>query len=131
MRLRNLYKLETITDRAKYRFSKDAKDAYLDTLIIGIADFMATRKSSLDDKKVTSFLKFVSHLIDYYYQEFPKSRFKALLNGNEVMETLHIKSGKKVGELLALIENAEREGTISNREEAVKLITSKYRMEDR
>ena len=131
MRLLNLYKLETLTDRAKYRFLKDAKDAYLDTLILGIADFMATRKSSLDEKKEASFLKFVNHLIDYYYQEFPKSRFKALLNGNEVMETLHIKPGKKVGELLALIENAEREGAISNREEAIKLITSKYRMEDR
>ncbi len=131
MRLLNLYKLETLTDRAKYRFLKDAKDAYLDTLIIGIADFMATRKSLPGEKKETSFLKFVSHLIDYYYQEFPKSRFKALLNGNEVMETLHIKPGEKVGELLALIENAEREGTISNREEAVKLITSKHRMKDR
>ena len=124
MRLLNLYKLETLTDRAKYRFLKDAKDAYLDTLILGIADFMATRKSSLEEKSRASFLKFVSNLIDYYYQEFPKSRLKALLNGNEVMETLHIKPGKKVGELLALIENAEREGTISNREEAVKLITS-------
>ena len=37
---------------------------------------------------------------------------------------------EKVGELLALIENAEREGTISNREEAIKLITSKHRMKD-
>ena len=124
MRLLNLFKLDTLTNRAIYRFLKDAKDAYLDTLIMGVADFMATRKPSSGKKKRASFLNFVSHLMDFYYEERPNSRFKALLNGNEVMETLHIKPGKKVGELLTLVEDAEREGTVSTKEEAIKLITS-------
>lgn len=124
MRLLNLYKLETPTKRAIYRFLKDSNDAYLDTLILGLADFMATRTSSQDEETITSFLAFVSHLMDCYYEECPNSRFKALLNGHEIMETLHIKPGKKVGELLALVEQAEREGTVSTKEEAIKLITS-------
>ena len=124
MRLLNLYNLKTLTNRARYRFLKDAKDAFLDTLIMGVADFIATRKSSSDKKERASFLNFVSHLMDCYYEELPKRRFKALLNGNEVMETLNIKPGKKVGELLTLVEDAEREGTVSTKEEAIKLITS-------
>ena len=124
MRLLNLYKLETLTKRARYRFLRDAKDAYLDILIIGVADFMATRKSSSGKTERASFLNFVSHLMDCYDEELPKSRFKALLNGNEIMETLHIKPGKKVGELLALVEYAEREGTVCTKEDAIKLITS-------
>jgi len=49
---------------------------------------------------------------------------KPLLNGNEIMEVLHLKPGEKVGELLSLIENAEREGSISTKKEAIKLIVS-------
>ncbi len=124
MRLLNLYHLKRVTDRAKYRFLKDTKDAYLDTLIISLADFMATRKSSLDGKDKIPILNLVNDLIDYYFQEYPKSMLKPLLNGNEIMEVLHLKPGKKVGELLALIENSEREGSISTREEAIKLIVS-------
>lgn len=124
MRLLNLYKLETPTKRAIYRFLKDSNDAYLDTLILELADFMATRTSSLDEEKTHTFLSFISHLMDCYYEEYPISKFKSLLNGHDVMKTLDIKPGKKVGELLALVEQAEREGTISTQEEAIKLIIS-------
>ena len=124
MRLLNLYHLEKITHRAKYRFFKDLEDAALDTLILTLADKMATRKPSPDSKNHITILTLVIDLINYFFQEYTKSIPKPLINGNEIMEILRLKPGKKIGELLALIANAEREGSISTKEDAVRLIRS-------
>ncbi|MBW1825383.1 MAG: hypothetical protein JRI87_12700 [Deltaproteobacteria bacterium] len=40
------------------------------------------------------------------------------------MEILTLKPGEKIGELIALIEEAERDGRITTRKEAVKIISS-------
>lgn len=124
-RLLNLHALGDITHRAKYRFFRDLDDASIDTLILTLADRMAKIKPSPNGKNHASILTLVTELMDYYFQEYSKITPKPLLDGNEIMETLNLKPGEKIGELLTLIENAEREGRISTREEAVKLITSR------
>jgi len=124
MRLINLCHAKKITQRAKYRFFKDLTDAALDTLILTLADKMATRKLSPDSKTNAPIFNLATVLIDYYFQEYSKGRLSPLLSGNEIMKLLNLKQGKKVGELLALVEKAEREGSISTKDEAIKLITS-------
>lgn len=123
-RLFNLHALGKITHRAKYRFFRDLEDASLDTLILCLADRMAKREPSPDGKNYAPILNLVTDLIDYYFQEHSKNISKPLIDGNEIMETLNLKPGKRVGELLTLIEKAEREGSISTKDEAMRLITS-------
>lgn len=123
-RLFNLYTLGKVSHRTKYRFFRDLEDASLDTLILCLADRMAKRKLSPDGKNYAPILTLVTGLIDYYFQEYSQSKTKPLINGNDIMETLGLNPGKKIGELLALIEDAEREGRISTKEEAMSLITS-------
>ncbi len=50
----------------------------------------------------------------------------ALLNGKEIMEALKLKPGKKVGEVIEEIREAERQGLISTKDEALKLIAGKH-----
>jgi len=45
-----------------------------------------------------------------------------LINGNDVMETLGIKSSPKVGEVLTAVREAQLSGKISNKEQAITLI---------
>jgi poly(A) polymerase len=47
----------------------------------------------------------------------------ALLSGDEIMEVLNLKPGEKVGKVMEKIREAERQGLISTKEEALKLIT--------
>ena len=124
MRLLNLSHLNNLSVRVKYRFFKDLDPASLDTIILFIADMMATREHSPENKTKMPILNLASDLIDYYFQEFSKERVTPLLNGNEIMEVLGLKPGRRVGELLSLIRKAESEGAISTREEAIKLISA-------
>lgn len=120
MRLITLYPSKTITHRATYRFYKDLEDAALETLILTLADTMATRESS-DERAL---LTLINEMLEYYFQEFTRHTPSPLLTGGEVMELLSLTPGKKVGIVLGLIEKAEREGKISTKEEAVKLIST-------
>jgi hypothetical protein len=63
-------------------------------------------------------------MLEYYFQEFTRHTPSPLLTGGEVMELLSLTPGEKVGIVLGLIEKAEREGKISTKEEAVKLIST-------
>jgi len=124
MRLLNYRSTKHITQRAMYRFFRDLGDASFDTLVLICADKMATSKSPTDNNEHLSIRALANNLMDYYFQEYSKSPPKSLLTGNEIMEILAIKPGKKIGELITLIEEAEREGRITTREEAIKLISS-------
>ena len=124
LRLLSHHHSDSLTQRAKYRFFRDLDDSSFDTLILSCADKMATRKHSTENRNHLPILYLVNELIDYYFQEYSKSTPKPLLNGNEIMEILTLKPGEKIGELIALIEEAERDGRITTREEAVKIISS-------
>jgi hypothetical protein len=124
LRLLSHHPSDSLTQRAKYRFFRDLDDSSFDTLILSCADKMATRKHSTENRNHLPILYLVNELIDYYFQEYSKSTPKPLLNGNEIMEILTLKPGEKIGELIALIEEAERDGRITTREEAVKIISS-------
>jgi len=63
-------------------------------------------------------------LIDHYFQGTSHDAVKPLLNGNEIMEAVHLKPGKEVGELVELIKEAERSGRITTKEEARALIAA-------
>jgi len=124
MRLINYRSTKHITQRAMYRFFRDLGDASFDTLVLIYADKMAASKSPTDNNEHLSIRALANNLMDYYFQEYSKSPPESLLTGNEIMEILALKPGKKIGELITLIEEAEREGRITTREEAIKIISS-------
>ena len=64
--------------------------------------------------------------MDYYFQGTSHDTSKPLLNGNEIMEAVHLEPGKEVGELVELIEEAERSGRITTKEEARALIAAEH-----
>jgi len=124
MRVFNLSHLNKITNRAKYRFFTDLNYASLDTLVLAIADMLSTRKYSDVSKGQIPVLNLISDLMDYYFTHYSKEELEPLINGNEIMEMLNLETGERIGEILCLIANAERNGSISTREEAIRLISS-------
>jgi tRNA nucleotidyltransferase/poly(A) polymerase len=65
----------------------------------------------------------IADVLDFYYSNRPDKGEIALLSGNEIMEVLQLKPGKQVGAIIEEIKKAERQGLISTKEEALKLIT--------
>jgi tRNA nucleotidyltransferase/poly(A) polymerase len=127
MRPLNLHQLKNVSERAQFRLLRDLDGAVLDTLLVACADALATRApSSVTSDTIPPLLKTVSMLMDYYFQETSHGTVRPLLNGNEIMETLHLEPGKEVGELVELIKAAEREGRITTKEDACTLISAEH-----
>lgn len=124
MRLLNYHSTKDITQRAMYRFFRDLGDASFDTLVLICADKMATSTSPADTNEHLSIRALANDLVEYYFKEYSKNPPHSLLSGNEIIELFVLKPGKRIGELITLVEEAEREGRITTREEAIKLITS-------
>jgi tRNA nucleotidyltransferase/poly(A) polymerase len=117
-----LFSSKDIPERSRYRFMKDINGPVLDTLIFALADNLAASSVTPDEITTPPLFRTVNTLVTYYFQEFAENTTVPLLNGNEIMGLLDLKPGKKVGKLLEMIKSAEREGTLSTKEEALKLI---------
>ena len=123
MRPLQLQLLPRVSDRARYRLIRDITPAVLDTLILALADAMATREGSPVDLRSIPLYMVVADLLDFYCSNQPGKGEAALLSGDEIMEVLNLKPGEKVGKVMEKIREAERQGLISTKEEALKLIT--------
>ncbi len=126
MRPLQLQMLQRVTDRARYRLIRDMENAALYTLILALADAMATREENAADPQSIPIHAVIAELMDFYRSDRPGKGEDALLSGNEIMEALQLKPGKKVGEILQEIREAERQGLIATKEEALKLIAEKH-----
>jgi len=115
---------ETLPDRSCYRFMKDINGPVPDVLILVLSHSLATGSDTKQDGTWAPDGKIVKVLMDYYFQEFSQKRPAPLLTGNDIIRVLDLKPGKKVGDLLEMIKSAEREGTISSKEDALQLIIS-------
>jgi poly(A) polymerase len=123
MRPLQLQLLQRVTDRARYRLIRDMESAALYTLILALADAMATREeNAADPPRSIPIYAVISDLMDFYFSDRPEKGEDALLSGNEIMDALQLKPGKRVGEMIEKIREAERKGLISTKEEALKLI---------
>jgi poly(A) polymerase len=124
MRVLNLLIARTVTQRAKYRFFHDLEEMGMDVLVLSLADAQATdgAVTTQGDKGVRSL---VSCFIEYYFNEYKRASPKPLISGSDIMSLFHIPEGKKVGELLDLLREAETQGEITTKEEAIALLSGR------
>lgn len=131
MRILGLAQLPQVTPRAKYRFFRDLGKGGIDIALLSLADKMAARwikfqwpqpdSTPADLLRVT---KLVLELIDYYYKDFQVQEKRLFLDGREIMAAFGLPPGKKVGELLTRLREAENAGLIQSKEEAWQFLKS-------
>jgi poly(A) polymerase len=121
---------QALSERSLYRFMKDINGPVPDTLILVLAHTLATASGPVTQNSTTGpAAETVQVLMNYYFKEFAQNIPVPLLAGNDIMRVLNLKPGKKVGDLLERVKAAEREGTISTREDALRLVISEGQKE--
>jgi tRNA nucleotidyltransferase/poly(A) polymerase len=119
MRILNLTPALRPTERAKYRFFRDLADTGVDTLLLSLADAWATGKRIEETEGCKRTASIVDRFMEYYFCEFKKQPVKPLLSGSDIMEIFKLTEGKRIGELLEMVREAETRGEICTREEAI------------
>jgi hypothetical protein len=143
----NLASNRVVSDKAVFRFFRDLGPKGVGLLLLCWADhasyltparlasvlrwtredphtFDSRRIRSLDTRKTLYHLQIVSLLLDRWFHRPETARPVRLLDGVAVMKTLGIPPGPKVGELLAALQEAQGEGKVRTREDALRFLRS-------
>ena len=109
-----------VTNRAAYRFFRDAGDAGLDICILALADQRGKSAPGVDQIGEAQVRAVLAALLDRYFRA-PEVVVAppVLVDGRALMRELNIDAGPRVGELLEAIREAQAEGEVRTREDAL------------
>ncbi len=113
---------EAPSRRAIYRFFRDTEPAGPDTILLSLADHLATRGPALDPDHWRRHLSVSRALLHAYYEERHEIIDPHLvIDGHSLMTELNLAPGPRVGALLDSIREAQAAGEVSTREQALSL----------
>ena len=115
-----LARQELITERAKGRFFRQLGENGILVSLLSLADALA----SSGERGFFYLLPHVTDLFSFYYDTFLSDTKlqRPILNGREVMKILGLSPGPMVGQVLGALLEAQTEGKVNNREEAVAFV---------
>jgi hypothetical protein len=88
---------------------------------MSLADMLSTWGLALPSRRWLRRLDVVSMLLSVYFDQPETVSPRALVDGHELMETLELSPGPKIGRLLEAIREAQAIGEVTNREQALAL----------
>ncbi len=120
LRPAQLAREESVSNRAVYRFFRDAGGAGIDTCVLALADWRGKAAPQIDEPVDARLRGTIATLLDRYYR-VPNAVIApaALVDGRALMNELKISAGPRVGELLEAIREAQAAGEVKTREDAL------------
>jgi poly(A) polymerase len=108
--------------RAVYRFFRDTGPAGVDICLLTLADLQATYEQSLSQETWAAALEVVRLMLENWFEKPSESIApEPLVDGNDLIRELELEPGKKIGELIETLREAQAMGEIGTREEAFEL----------
>jgi len=105
-----------------YRFFRDTEPSGVDTILLSLADHLATRGPSLDPEHWRRHLALSTALLHAYYEQRGEIVEPPLIvDGHDLMSALGLAPGPEVGALLDSIREAQAAGEVRSRAEALEL----------
>jgi putative nucleotidyltransferase with HDIG domain len=108
--------------KAVYRFFRDTGAAGVDICLLSMADMLATYGPTLPQERWVRHLEVVQTLLEAWWEDKEERIFPAaMIDGNELMDTLEISPGPLVGYLLESIREAQINNEIHDQDEAIRM----------
>ncbi|MCI0476789.1 MAG: HD domain-containing protein [Anaerolineales bacterium] len=109
-----------VSNRAVYRFFRDAGDAGIDTCVLTHADRRGKGSTEIEADDDARQRATNAQLLDrYFHARATVIAPPALVDGHTLIKELGLAPGKRVGELLEAIREAQAEGEVKSREDAL------------
>jgi poly(A) polymerase len=113
---------ELPTDRAIYRYFRDAGDTGLDILFLNLADHLAARGPELDIEGWRQHVRLVEYVINKHFDKENTINSPTIVNGYDIIKSFGLSPGPQVGEILEAVREAQASGEVTNRAEALSYI---------
>jgi tRNA nucleotidyltransferase/poly(A) polymerase len=111
-----------VTRRAAYRFFRDVGEAGVDVLLIALADHIATHGPDVQPERWGRRIKATGELLAEYWSRLAEDVAPPpLVSGHDLMSKLDLRPGKRLGELLEAIREAQAAGQVTTHQEALAL----------
>jgi poly(A) polymerase len=108
--------------KAVYHFFRDTGGVGVEVVLLTLADTLATYGASLDVDTWQKHLEVSRELLECWWEKPEVSvNPPILLNGYDLQNELGLTPGPKIGELLANIREAQAEGKIQTRDQAMEM----------
>ena len=108
--------------RAIYRFFRDTGPAGVEICLLSLADLRATYEQTLPQATWAAALEVVRTMLEAWYEKKEEQVTpQALVDGNDLMREFLLSPGKKIGELLEALREAQAVGEVSTKEQALEL----------
>jgi poly(A) polymerase len=123
LRPRELIRTWPVTDRAVRRFVADLDGEVLPLMLVNLADGMATQGPRYTPEHYRRHCAFVRYVAARSWGAFEpaEGEERPLLTGDDLIAELHLESGRLLGAVLTSVRQAQLDGAISMRDEAVSL----------
>lgn len=109
------------SEKAIFRFFRDAKEEVVSVLVLSLADQRATRGPLTTEKDQEHHQKICTGLIKRYFLELMKVPPVKLVSGDDLIKKLKLKPSPLFAKILRSVEEAHALGKISTKEEALAL----------
>jgi poly(A) polymerase len=113
----------TPTFRAIYRYFRDTGDTGIDILFLSLADHLAARGPALDLEQWREHTQMTDYVINRHFEEKNLSQPPKLLDGHDIMRTFGLGPGRRIGELLEALREAQAAGEVADKQEAINYVT--------
>lgn len=114
-----------LTDKIMMRFVRKADQDAIDMITIAKADRLSALGPEITEEIVNENLTMLSKLQDFYIESLETLEpLPKLLDGNEIMEILNIKPSAQLGKILNNLHEAQLNGEITTKEEAIVFVKS-------
>ena len=110
-----------LTERAKFRYFRDAADEAISILLLSIADQRATRGPLANPKSRHKHEKIVFGLIEEYFKRKKENKVIRLITGDDLIKTLRLKPSPLFRIILDEIEQSQAEGKVKTKQQALAL----------
>jgi poly(A) polymerase len=110
---------EMPTHRAIYRYFRDTADVGIDTLLLSLADHLATRGPMLDPEEWQADVQKTQYIISKWFEEQTVVLPPKLVSGHDLIHRFGLSPGPQIGTILEAVREAQAAGEIKTKEQAL------------
>ena len=119
---------ETASQKPIQRMFRKLSDATGDVIVLAMADRLSAQGPAITREMTENNLNALKKYM-IMFEEFLKTAkpLPKLLDGNEISEILNIEKGKKLGEIIKELQNAQMSGDVVSKEDAIAFLNRNFR----